>query len=623
MNFKSAAVGAGLITGAQADAMGIKDGVTISRTGYKESDLTDYKVKSFKADIAFHYRPNGDDLEIIWNSKIGQGNTIYQGASRYFLDNFLMHQHKLEIKNKNFFVRAYTTQEDAGDSYDMRFAGINLNKQTAEQWFGTYVPTYLGARLTGADDTSAHAAARAKSDVDVTLKSGSTEFNKALAAIKNDPDLNTGAKFQDETKIYHADGNYNLSDHIDWADVQVGGSWRTYSLNSNGTIFTDYDGAINYSEFGVYTQLQKKFLEDDRLKLTASMRYDKAENFDGNVSPRVSISYALGGDKSRNLRASVQTGFRNPTTQDQYIGLDIGQAFLVGSAPDNLDSFKRTLNVSASGTALGFGTEINQTGRAAYENAFTLNSVNAFGAAAAGGTVNPGLLKKSDYGLVSPEKVTAFELGYRAKFGRLALDLSGYYNQYQDFISTNTVIAPLYGKANLSDVHTVVGAPNAMLAIANGDYQAYQVYTNSKSDVNSYGIGLGINTKLFNKGYDFGINYTWSKFDFDQTKDPDFEASFNTPEHSLKVSFGHTNVYKNLGFNLNYRYKSDYLWESTFADAMMPSTSIIDAQVNYTISSWNSVVKLGGANLGGTEYRSAPGTGFIGSQYFASWTLTF
>ena len=35
---------------------------------------------------------------------------------------------------------------------------------------------------------------------------------------------------------------------------------------------------------------------------------------------------------NHNLRTSYQTGFRYPTTQDQYIGLDAGRALLVGSA---------------------------------------------------------------------------------------------------------------------------------------------------------------------------------------------------------------------------------------------------------------------------------------------------
>jgi outer membrane receptor protein involved in Fe transport len=39
------------------------------------------------------------------------------------------------------------------------------------------------------------------------------------------------------------------------------------------------DQYIN-NEYGVYTQLTKKFM-DDRLKFTGSMRYDKAQNYDG------------------------------------------------------------------------------------------------------------------------------------------------------------------------------------------------------------------------------------------------------------------------------------------------------------------------------------------------------
>jgi outer membrane receptor for ferrienterochelin and colicin len=63
----------------------------------------------------------------------------------------------------------------------------------------------------------------------------------------------------------------------------VGGSFRQYQLNSFGRIYTDKDGPIYYNEYGTYT-VNKKFM-DDRLKFTGSIRYDKAQNYDGNVSP--------------------------------------------------------------------------------------------------------------------------------------------------------------------------------------------------------------------------------------------------------------------------------------------------------------------------------------------------
>ena len=92
-------------------------------------------------------------------------------------------------------------------------------------------------------------------------------------------------------------------------------------------------------------------------------------------------------NENHNIRASVQTGFRNPTTQDLFIGLDAGRAVLVGSAPDNLDRYVRTYPVSLAGQQLtGLGATTSQTGGAAYTNSFSAASVQAF--AASGGDVS-------------------------------------------------------------------------------------------------------------------------------------------------------------------------------------------------------------------------------------------
>ena len=591
----------------------------ISRTGYDERDLMTYEAKSVKFGGSLNYRPFGDDrLEVIWNSKFGVGNTIYQGTNRYNINNFFMEQHKLEFRGKNFFVRGYTTNEDAGDSYDTRFAAININRAWKDDntWFGEYVGAYLQSTLGGANSEQAHAIARQTAETGRFIP-GTPEFKKAFNRVTSDPDLVTGSKFQDNTKLYHADANYNLRDHIDFAEFQVGGSYRTYSLNSNGSIFTDYDGPINYDEYGVYTQMQQKFLEDDRLKLTASIRYDKAQNFDGNFSPRLSFAYAGGENKNQNFRASFQTGFRNPTTQDQYIGLNAGRAYLVGSAPDNLDRYNTPqLLVSGAGQNFTGTPTVSVSGRAAYENAFSASSVTAG---------NP---TKADVSLVKPEKVTAYEVGYRglleAGEQRFTVDLSAYYNSYEDFISGKNVIVPFYGQADFSDTAPIgpggAQVPLALAALGAGDFTVFQAYTNSSADISSYGASIGVNTKIFG-GFNLGLNYTYAKFDFDQSSDPDFEAGFNTPEHKVKVQFGKTDLFENFGFNVNARWQDEYRWESTFLDATIESRTVIDAQINYSVPKWKSVFKLGGANLTGKEYLSAPGVGAIGYQYYLSWTI--
>jgi iron complex outermembrane receptor protein len=572
--------GLGLIPGG---ASALIPSENISRKGYYERDLMDYAVSSVKFGASLNYRPFGDDrLEVIWNSKVGTGDTQYLGGQKYSIQNFLMQQHKLEVKGKNFFIRGYTTAENAGDSYNTLFAAININRawKGDSTWFGQYTGAYLGGTLAGLTSDQAHAVARQTAESG-RFEPGSPEYIAAFDRITSDPDLLTGAKFRDETKLYHGDANYNFQDVIDFAEIQVGASYRRYSLNSFGNIFTDTDGPINYDEYGIYTQAQKSFLDEDRLKLTASIRYDKAQNFEGNFSPRVSFAYAAGENKNKNFRASFQTGFRNPTTQDQYIGLDVGSAILVGGVEENQDRYSTTFQDAS-------GVSYTLTGRDAYENSYTL---------ASGGTV------KADVDFVKPEKVTAYEIGYRglleAGKQRITLDLSVYYNQYEDFIANKNVIVPYN---------------------ATGGYKVFQLYTNSAADINSYGATIGLNTKVLN-GFSLGLNYTLAQFDFDQASDPDFEAGFNTPEHKVKLQFGKTDLFKNFGFNINARWQDEYRWESTFVDGTIESRTVIDAQINYSVPRIKSIFKLGGANLTGQEYLSAPGVGAIGSQYYLSWTI--
>ncbi|MGI9547767.1 MAG: TonB-dependent receptor, partial [Flavobacteriaceae bacterium] len=483
LNFDAAA---GLPSGTVGSAF-------VTRTGYAEGNLTNYNAESLKTDFSVHYRPWANDFEIIYNGRIGTGNTIYQGANRYAVQNFTLQQHKIEVRNDNFFVRGYITSEDAGDSYDTRFTAININRRwkSDTQWFTDYATTYIGARLgvgTGImlPEDQAHAAARAAADTG-RLMPGTTAFDQAFNEVTADGNLLTGSRFIDETKFRHVDANYNFS-HLmsEIFDLQVGGSYRTYELNSSGTIFTDTDGPISYNEYGAYLQIQKKFL-DDHFKFTGSIRYDKNEFFDGFVSPRASLLYEFGALRNQNVRVSAQQGFRNPTTQDLFIGLNVGRAILVGSAPDNLDRDVRNFPVSIPGQTIVGSSEVTVVGRAAYENAFSLNSVNI------------GAPEAVETPLVQPEEITAFEAGYRAQFGRFAIDLSGYYNKYKNFISNTTVVVPFYGEAGDGSL--------SLLALQNGDFFPYQTYTNSLADIESYGVVAGVDARVLGN-FNLGVSYT-------------------------------------------------------------------------------------------------------------------
>jgi outer membrane receptor protein involved in Fe transport len=598
----------------------------VSRTGYNEVDLTNNKAGNTKIDYSFHLRPMGDErLEIIWQSKFGFGNAVYQGANRYYLNDFYMSQHKLEVKGKNFFVRGYKTSEDGGSSYDMQFTGININRlwKSDGQWVSDYITKYAGAYsgavpgLAPGNIPASHAFARSQADIGRYLP-GTPQFQNAFNTVIADPNILTGSKLVDNSTIYHSDANYNFKDLIKFGEIQVGGSYRDYQLNSHGRIYTDANSLIKYNEYGAYMQFQKKFMED-RFKFTGSIRYDKATNFDGNYSPRLSLTYAAGKEKQHNFRASYQTGFRNPSTQDQYIGFNVGYAVLVGSAPDNLLRYSETRPVSAGfGQAFAGGATVVMNGNNAYYNSYTYTSVLAFGA-----TKNSALLKKTNVELVKPEEVKAYELGYRSQINKINIDLNGYYNIYNNFIGNRTAIATYYGKAQ--DAPSSVLNPadlgfQSVYAISKSDYRVYQLYTNTPSEISSLGFGVGLSKRMFGN-YDFGINYNYSQFDFDQASDPDFEAGFNTPKHRVKASIGNDRLFENFGFNASVRWNNEYLWESTMADGMIESATVVDAQINYGLPKLKSLLKLGATNLGGKDYTQVLGAGAIGQQYYISWTI--
>lgn len=597
----------------------------VTRTGYNEVDLTNNKASNTKIDFSFHLRPLGDErVELIWQSKFGYGNAVYQGANRYYLNNFYMSQHKLEVKGKNFFVRGYVTSEDGGKSYDMNFTATHVNEmwKSDATWYGTYAANYAGAINNPSSPlfgnvAGSNAFARSQADVG-RLIPGTAAFQSAFNTVIADPSSLTGSKLVDNSKIYHSDANYNFKDLVKFGEIQVGGSYRNYQLDSHGRIYTDATSLINYDEYGAYAQLQKKFMED-RFKFTGSIRYDKAKNFDGNYSPRLSLVYSGGEKKQHNFRASYQTGFRNPTTQDQYIGFNVGYAALVGSAADNLTRFTETFPVAtATGQFFAGGATAIMTGENAYYNSYTRESVGALLA-----TGNPALLKKTNVALVKPEEVQAFELGYRSQIKEVSVDLNGYYNVYNNFIGNTTAIATYYGKAqdapNPAGGAADLGA-QSLHALQNSNFRAYQLYTNTALEIHSLGIGVGLSKRMLG-AYDFGISYNYAQFDFDQAKDPGFEAGFNTPKHRVKASVGNDSLFQNFGFNASVRWNSEYLWESTMADGMIESATVVDAQINYELPKLKSVIKLGATNIAGKDYTQVLGAGAIGQQYFVSWTI--
>ncbi|HEX8040649.1 MAG TPA: TonB-dependent receptor [Chryseosolibacter sp.] len=573
----------------------------LRRTGWREEDLIDnYDAKSIKGDVALHYRIT-DKLEALYNFRMGGGSSVYQGSQKYALRNFTQAFHKVELRASNFFVRGYITATDAGDSYNMAALGGQVNERispTAAQWAPTYAQTYVLAMqgyipgVPAGDEYAAHQAARAQADAG-RPDAGSAEFKQLVEDVRNDYFQRTpaGAKFIDNSRLYHGEFNYNFADKISFAEIQVGGNFRRYSLFSDGTIFNEdpEEGTnfkrINIDEYGLYTQISKTVA--DALKLTGSLRYDKNENFEGRITPRLSAVYTF--SETHNIRGSFQTGFRNPDTQAQYIYFPVGTNTLLGSAKANAQRYG-----------------LHEGG------AYTIESYNAYlasgGSLSSGSPVggDPSLLADAYVPYIGPEQLKSFELGYKGIFSHdLLVDLNGYYTTYTDFIGGDDYV--------LKNPTTHHGQPVPAGTV-------YSPYVNIPQDVKSYGVGLGL---TYNLPQNFVLNgsYSYATFDDNSEGDPEFRAGFNTPENKFSVGLANRKVTDKFGFNINFRWQEGFLWQSDFGSWNVPEFGVLDAQLSYKIPSIKTIFKVGGTNLAGKDYRTNFGGPFVGQQYYLS--LTF
>ncbi|WP_315824310.1 TonB-dependent receptor plug domain-containing protein [Paraflavitalea speifideaquila] len=567
-------------------------GQLVSRTGYDEKDLVDYNAFSVKLNAGLYYKvTNNIDLNLLayW----GTGTTVYTGADRYSLKNFKLGQYQLEMKGKNWFLRGYTTQENSGDSYTATTAALAINNlwkpnlSWFQQYTGTYgagrlgiIPNPAGGFLPVFPDAQAHGAARNTAETG-RLVPGTPAFENALnTAINTNINDKTaaagGAKFADKSALYHVEGQWNLSDYTRIVEVMVGANYRIYHLNSRGTIFVDTAGAINIDEYGGYIQLQKR-LFNDVLKLTASGRYDKNENFKGRFTPRVTALISVA--KDNNLRLSFQTAYRFPSTQDQYINLNVPGAKLIGGLPlfQQLYSFNT-------------------------KPVFTAESIGAFRGSVAAGAPNPTLLQQASFKELKPETANSYEFGYRGlPMKNLLVDAYVYYCEYKDFIGRRAV--------GRQTVGTPVNVANPLTT------ENYSYPENSTNNVKAIGWGIGAEYRFLGS-YSARANVSG-----DQLRDvpAGLTTFFNTPKVRFNIGLGSDGINKGpWGFNFVYRWQDGVDWEGTFAAGPIPSFGTLDGQVSYKFQKIRSLVKLGASNLLNKYYYSALGNPYVGGIYYVS-----
>ena len=560
--------------------------------GYQESDLVpEPTTYSFKISPAIHYKIT-DSLEVSYLYKFSQSSAIYQGNNRAFFKDFTFSQHKLELKGSNFFIKGFINTDNVVNTYDLALTGLSMGQQQVGAYNSAYLLNYIDAigaasggyanpldslALVGARNVATGAASA------TWAQPGTEKFNTLFNSTISSTNRPVGSKYISNSSVWQVDGQYNYKNKI--VNVGVGAMFRRYIPKTQGRLFADtlqQDGTyrnISYNEMGGYVQLSKG-LWRNKLKLDASFRLDKSQNYDMQYSPRFSASLTLG---KHNIRLSAQSAFRTPSLNDQYFLLNVG-AFIVRG---------------------------NITG---YDNLYTASSVAAY---QAGGNTNTALLKTIVLDPVKPENLQMAEIGYRANIAEgLYLDVNAFYGVYKNFIGLIRCVEPNVGNVNDS---TGVAAINAR------NYKTYNIATNSKSDVPSYG-GTASLTYYWGVGNSVYANYAYTKVDTAGLND-NLVAGFNTPPHKVNIGVSIDNIWNGIGFSANFKWMDAFKWQSAFTAAVaptgvnVPANHWMDIQLSYKLPKAYSVIRIGGSNIYNNRKVQAGGGPLIGATYYVSYTF--
>lgn len=585
---------------------------TFFRTGYREIDLVDYDTRNFKSNLVAQLRlqPNQreESTELILASSMSNGTTVYQGDNRFSLRNISFFQNRIELRKwDKFFIRLYATHENSGKSFDPYATALKLQERikSNENWsldYRKYWQSKIAGRMrsygypqlifdpnTGMftfDYDAAeqwminyhdslvvwHMQAKDQANIEDNeyLEPGTIDFQTAfdqLTTSKNNAE-EEGTLFYDRSALYHIHGEYQIASAFleEW---RVGANARLYAPRSDGTIFSDTgDVRLTNFEFGVYTGATRKFL-DERLTVSATVRFDKNENFKPVISPAASLVYTPQEDHY--IRLSFSSALRNPTLADQYLFLNVGPAILTG----NLNGADSLITLESFSD---------------YRNALNSKLLRYF-------SVDP----------VRPEQVRTVEVGYRGIFFKyLYLDASFYFNVYNNFLGYNIGI-----DADISDFGLIQSL------------QVYRLAANSEQQVTTQGFNIGL--RYFWRRLVFTGNYSWNKLNTIE-EDPIIPA-FNTPEHKFNLGISGRDLQLKLfgkdrtgfGFNINYKWVEGFLFEgSPQFTGYVPTYSLLDAQINYRSAPINTTFKLGATNVLNTPQIQTYGGPKIGRLAYFS-----
>lgn len=574
---------------------------TVTRSGYREEDLVNYDASNAKinAEVAVRITP---DMSLALTSFYSKTDAMITSEDRIALRDFEVYQQKAELKGKRLLLRAYSTQQDAGNTYNVGLLADELVQRAKpdEIWYDQYTRLYSAGRgVVGARNL---ADSRFPGNFFTKFEPGTEQYDSIRSKIISTEVTQGGARIFDESRLYHIEGKYELEDAQDYfSKLTVGGNYRVYDPESAGTIFTDTIGndLTNY-EFGAFVEGTKAI--DDRTDIGASLRIDKNENFDAKLSQRLSVVRQL--RENQFFRVSFQRGFRFANIREQFYNQNLGDKIIIGGLTEVTDEYDLQ------------GNAFIQQSLQAYQDALASSVINdndqlEFAKLQHLGIAQNGIVGQDQFRGIKPEQITSFEIGYKSLIqDRRIFEVNYYRNYYQNFIGNLRVVKPRTSPSidllRAVEQAASPGTSDVIFVTANSDKQIITQGLEMVYDI----TGLS--------GVNFAVNATFA--DIIQDSDDPLVPGFNTPPFKFNVKVGHRRISRTFAAELTWRSRTGFEWQSPFADGDVDGFSTFDIQLTFKLPSSNSLIRIGGNNIYNIDQFNSFGGPEINAFYYVSFT---
>lgn len=577
--------------------------MNVSRTGWNAKYLSQLKTRNIKADGSVYYRLS-PKTELSYNLRYRIFDTDF-GEQSWCFRNFAVTYHKLELKNENYFLRAYLVKDHDGNSYDGEYVAQLMNPawKSDSLWFNEYANAYNG--LVNGIILGNHQAARNYADIGMP-QPGSNLFNELFNEFKNKPIGQGGARDVDESNLIKMLGQYNFKKIISWAELISGFELGWRKIFSEGTQELDYPPPftpIHDNNVSGYLQAKKKLIQE-KLILTASVRADKYSQFDLTLTPRIAASYEV--LKNNFIRASFQTGTQNPDPFVSYAFFGDVKYMGVGGSKLTSDAFEIPTRSFDYKSVLSFIDQAN-----AYLQQYGQDSLNVAVA------LYKNLLKPSGFKYLQPQQLRTIEVGYQSLFAnhKIHLDINIYLTVYKNMIGVTEVNIPFSG--NPANPDSLSAAAHSFLK---NEYTHVSTAVNAKGDVMAGGAEASVEYNFY-KNYFISANFSYQN----ENLNPDFELwvfFVHSPKYKSNVSISNDNVYKEFGFSANWRWtdavSKNANDNNSHINNNLDAKSVIDLQVSHSFPKLNTVFKMGASNLLNHYYLESANGPSIGGVYYFS-----